>query len=95
MARVQPSYPDATAIAGYIADGRVHGVNNVHGQWQRHVSPIAVNLTLRRQPRADIAITKTDSPDPVNAGANLTYTITVTNNSTAATGVAATGISVS
>ncbi len=29
---------------------------------------------------ADLAITKTDSPDPVNAGSNLTYTITVTNN---------------
>jgi uncharacterized protein len=29
---------------------------------------------------ADLAITKTDAPDPVTAGANLTYTITVTNN---------------
>jgi uncharacterized repeat protein (TIGR01451 family) len=29
---------------------------------------------------ADLVVTKTDSPDPVNAGANLTYTITVTNN---------------
>ncbi|HEV7666901.1 MAG TPA: ExeM/NucH family extracellular endonuclease [Thermoanaerobaculia bacterium] len=29
---------------------------------------------------ADLAITKTDSPDPVTAGTNLTYTITVTNN---------------
>ncbi len=29
---------------------------------------------------ADLSITKTDSPDPVNAGSNLTYTITVTNN---------------
>ena len=29
---------------------------------------------------ADLAITKTDSPDPVNAGNNLTYMITVTNN---------------
>ncbi len=28
---------------------------------------------------ADVSITKTDSPDPVNAGSNLTYTITVTN----------------
>ena len=45
--------------------------------------------------RADIGITKTDSPDPVIAGNNLTYTITVTNNSIASTGSAATGISVS
>ena len=29
---------------------------------------------------ADLSITKVDSPDPVNTGANLTYTITVTNN---------------
>ncbi|HUR99931.1 MAG TPA: hypothetical protein VMZ26_17840, partial [Pyrinomonadaceae bacterium] len=28
---------------------------------------------------ADLSITKTDSPDPVYAGANLTYTLTVTN----------------
>ena len=28
----------------------------------------------------DLAVTKTDSPDPVIAGTNLTYTITVTNN---------------
>jgi uncharacterized repeat protein (TIGR01451 family) len=28
----------------------------------------------------DVAITKTDSPDPVNRGDNLTYTLTVTNN---------------
>jgi uncharacterized repeat protein (TIGR01451 family) len=31
---------------------------------------------------ADLAITKTDSPDPVIAGTNLTYTINVTNNGT-------------
>jgi uncharacterized repeat protein (TIGR01451 family) len=30
-------------------------------------------------PLADVSVTKTDSPDPVAAGANLTYTITVTN----------------
>jgi len=29
---------------------------------------------------ADVAVTKADSPDPVTAGANLTYTITVKNN---------------
>jgi uncharacterized repeat protein (TIGR01451 family) len=30
---------------------------------------------------ADLSVTKSDSPDPVNAGENITYTITVTNNS--------------
>ncbi len=29
---------------------------------------------------ADLGISKVDSPDPVNTGSNLTYTITVTNN---------------
>ncbi|HEV2826397.1 MAG TPA: DUF11 domain-containing protein, partial [Pyrinomonadaceae bacterium] len=29
---------------------------------------------------ADLSVTKVDSPDPVNAGSNLNYTITVTNN---------------
>ena len=29
---------------------------------------------------SDLVVTKTDSPDPVNAGSNITYTITVTNN---------------
>ncbi|HEX8410119.1 MAG TPA: lamin tail domain-containing protein [Thermoanaerobaculia bacterium] len=38
---------------------------------------------------ADVSVTKTDSPDPVNAGSNLTYTITVTNaGPSAATSVA-------
>ena len=32
------------------------------------------------QPAADLAATKTDSPDPVTAATQLTYTITVTNN---------------
>ena len=39
-------------------------------------------------PSTDLALTKTDSPDPVIVGNNLTYTITATNNgSSAATGV--------
>src|SRR5436853_6358433 len=29
---------------------------------------------------ADLSVTKADSPDPVNTGSNLTYTITVINN---------------
>src|SRR5262249_40370730 len=30
--------------------------------------------------RADLAVTKSDSPDPVIAGTNLTYTLSLTNN---------------
>jgi uncharacterized repeat protein (TIGR01451 family) len=37
---------------------------------------------------ADLGVTKTDSPDPVHVGQNLTYTVTVRNNGPeAATGV--------
>jgi uncharacterized repeat protein (TIGR01451 family) len=37
---------------------------------------------------ADLSVTKTDSPDPVKAGQNLTYTVTVRNNGpSAASGV--------
>ena len=36
--------------------------------------------TTTVQTQADLAVTKTDSPDPVTAGNNLTYTINFTNN---------------
>ena len=39
-----------------------------------------LTLTAVATVSADLAITKTDSPDPVDHGATLTYTITVTNN---------------
>ena len=38
--------------------------------------PVLVGLF----PVADLAITKVDTPDPVTAGSNISYTITVTNN---------------
>ena len=44
-------------------------------------------------PAADLSVTKTDSPDPVHIGQNLTYTITVKNSGPdAATGVTATDL---
>lgn len=36
--------------------------------------------TTTVNPAADLAVTKSDNPDPVNVGDNLTYTVTVTNN---------------
>jgi uncharacterized repeat protein (TIGR01451 family) len=49
--------------------------------WQVSVDPVM--LTVVPDP-TDILVTKTDSPDPVQAGATLTYTITVRNNSSVA-----------
>jgi uncharacterized repeat protein (TIGR01451 family) len=36
-------------------------------------------VTVTAPPSADLSVTKSDSPDPVTAGANLTYTLTVSN----------------
>lgn len=46
-----------------------NGANNTSNETQNRV-----------RAQVDLAITKTDSPDPVIAGSNVTYTITVTNN---------------
>jgi uncharacterized repeat protein (TIGR01451 family) len=44
--------------------------------------------TVNAAPSADLSITKSDSPDPVTVGNNLTYTVTVKNNGpSGATGV--------
>jgi uncharacterized repeat protein (TIGR01451 family) len=40
--------------------------------------PVFFNVCVA--PTADLSITKTDSPDPVTTGDDLTYTVTVTNN---------------
>lgn len=48
--------------------------------------PLSESLEVRRLLAADVAILKTDSPDPVFAGNNLTYTIIVSNNGDVATG---------
>jgi large repetitive protein len=43
---------------------------------------------------ADLSITKTDAPDPVVAGNNVTYTLTVTNNATVDSGSDAANVTV-
>jgi uncharacterized repeat protein (TIGR01451 family) len=44
-----------------------------------HLSDNQAAFTETIIPRADLAMTKTDDPDPVLAGQNLTYTLTATN----------------
>jgi hypothetical protein len=41
--------------------------------------PLVVFFKVQSFATADLSVTKTDSPDPVTAGTNLTYTITVSN----------------
>jgi uncharacterized repeat protein (TIGR01451 family) len=75
--------PDGTQIA-FIA-GVAGGffkmfVMNADGSNQHQLS-VDASGTLDWQPRpvADLQVTKTDAPDPVFIGQNVTYTITVTN----------------
>ncbi len=72
----------ALAVTAVAGDGRT-------GTWtfgnRQPVNFVGVETLA---PTADLSVTITDSPDPAQAGGNLTYTITVTNNGTiAATGV--------
>jgi uncharacterized repeat protein (TIGR01451 family) len=46
--------------------------------WQAATDPVIVSIV---PDPTDISVTKTDSPDPVQSGVNLTYTITVRNTS--------------
>jgi len=79
--------------------GRTTGLSNTASVASSTTDTDATNNSATEptavQTRADLSITKSDSPDPVTAGNNLTYTITVTNVSTAANGTTATGASVS
>ncbi len=72
VVKVGASTPDATTIT------------NTATAATATTDPTAGNnsatATTTVQTRADLAVTKTDSPDPVTAGQNITYTINFTNN---------------
>jgi uncharacterized repeat protein (TIGR01451 family) len=66
--------------AGLVSETNEHNTANNNATATTTVIPAATG--------ADLAVTITDSPDPVARNGTLTYTITITNNSaTAATGV--------
>src|SRR3989441_1153805 len=56
--------------ASYSGDGNNNGFTTACNE------PNETSVVIAQ---ADLSITKTDNPDPVNAGATLTYTVTVTN----------------
>src|SRR2546426_850878 len=57
-------------IASYSGDGNNNAFTTACNE------PNETSVVIAQ---ADLSITKTDNPDPVNAGATLTYTVTVTN----------------
>jgi uncharacterized repeat protein (TIGR01451 family) len=70
-------------IAGFFFDQRtdtIYFASGGRGMWQ-------INL-----PVADLSITKTSSPNPVIAGNQLTYTVTVTNSNTSPSTANAIGV---
>src|SRR2546425_1042351 len=57
-------------IPSYLGDANHNGLTTACNE------PNETSVVIAQ---ADLSITKTDNPDPVNAGATLTYTVTVTN----------------
>jgi uncharacterized repeat protein (TIGR01451 family) len=74
------SITNTTTISGNETDP------NLANNTSTVTTPVDVPVVPQDQP--DVAIVKTATPDPVSVGANLTYTLTVSNNAlSAATGV--------
>jgi uncharacterized repeat protein (TIGR01451 family) len=61
---------------GNVAYSATFNFNPTQGEHEEDVYYVRVSPTAI----ADLSVTKADSPDPVTAGDNLTYTVTVTNN---------------
>jgi uncharacterized repeat protein (TIGR01451 family) len=55
----------------YVVEDGIPDAGTIAGGWC---------VTLTPPPQADVAVTKTDSPDPVVAGGNITYSIGVSNS---------------
>ncbi|HKS22366.1 MAG TPA: hypothetical protein VJZ76_06185 [Thermoanaerobaculia bacterium] len=67
---------NANALGTITTSGSV--TSTTFDQTTSNNSTPTANITVN--PMADLALAITDSPDPVNATANVTYTIAVTNN---------------
>ncbi|MBK5258594.1 MAG: ExeM/NucH family extracellular endonuclease [Thermoanaerobaculia bacterium] len=69
---VPPSVPDGTVITNTATASSSTSDPNPGNESGTATTTVGVGS-------ADLSVTKVDTPDPVNAGSNLTYTITVTN----------------
>ena len=72
----------------YVVDDENGDIGNIAGGWTLNLTTTEPIASL-----ADLSVTAEDSPDPIAAGATLTYTIRVTNNGpSVATGVLLTNV---
>jgi uncharacterized repeat protein (TIGR01451 family) len=74
VVRVNSPTADATIITNTATVGSATGDTVPGNNTDTETTTVSVAAGL-----ADLSVTKTDSPDPVSAGANITYTITVSN----------------
>ena len=76
VVHVDPQLPDS-----FVLSNTAFAVTTTfESDLANDVAGAATTVTVPPPPSADLAVTKTDSPDPVTAGNNITYTITVANN---------------
>jgi uncharacterized repeat protein (TIGR01451 family) len=75
--RVLGDYMQMKAVSNCFY-GAFTGNGVQFGRPRSNHDPIFFNVCVA--PTADLSVTKTDSPDPVTTGNELTYTVTVTNN---------------
>ena len=87
--RLQPGWneaiPNATTASAFLAFAAVANAAGIYGPYG-YAIPIAVGTgavtgeNFQNNTIANLVVTKVGVPNPVSAGSDLTYTITVTNN---------------
>ena len=89
------TYPSAAASLGtHTSDAETHSVDptstcpdtNAHGCYSLTYTVSEVDDSGSRVRLPDLTVTKTDSPDPVYVGSELTYDVNVKNNGAATAG---------
>jgi uncharacterized repeat protein (TIGR01451 family) len=89
------SYPSAAASLGtHVSNARTHSSDptstcpdtNQQGCYSLTYTVTQVDDAASRVRLPDLAVTKTDSPDPVSVGSQLTYDVDVKNNGAATAG---------